>query len=378
MERRLFRSILLLITYTVLLILFIVKFDAVVGGVGSLFTALRPLLIGFAIAFVLHKPCNFFTRHYAAWLGPRHEKLARPLAVLTSYVIFLGLFAALLSLVIPQLVSSMRTFASNLNSYGTNLQTLYDKVVSALDLNSLASVDLSGISSTLNNFLANALSTVTSALPQLLSVTGNLLSGAVTLVLAVVFSIYMLGGSKKLVDQCRRLVKTYLPRRAAGVVLDVGRVTADTFTNFVTGQLIEACILGCLCFVGMTLFRFDYAPLIAVIIGVSALIPVAGAYLGAITSALLLVMINPLEALWFLIFLVVLQQLEGNLIYPRVVGTSIGLPGLWVLAAVTVGGGLFGFIGMLIGVPVTAVLYTLLRRDFHARTAPPQPPEPPK
>ena len=133
--------------------------------------------------------------------------------------------------------------------------------------------------------------------------------------------------------------------------------------------MTEAFILGGLCFLGMCIFRFDYAPLIAVIIGVSALIPVAGAYLGAGISAVLLVMIDPMQAVWFLVFLVTLQQLEGNIIYPRVVGTSMGLPGIWVLAAVTVGGALLGLAGIVVSVPITAVLYTLLKRDLRTRIA---------
>ena len=171
----------------------------------------------------------------------------------------------------------------------------------------------------------------------------------------------------RLLSQCRHLVQAYLPQRMSRVVFDVCQLTADTFTKFVSGQLIEACILGVLCFLGMTVLHLSYAPLIGVIVGVSALIPVAGAYLGAILSALLLLMVSPIQALTFLIFLVILQQVEGNLIYPRVVGTSVGLPGIWVLAAVTVGGGLFGFLGMLVGVPTASVLYTLLRRDVHRR-----------
>ena len=130
---------------------------------------------------------------------------------------------------------------------------------------------------------------------------------------------------------------------------------------------MEACILGGLCFIGMCIFRFDYAPLISVIIGVSALIPIAGAYLGAGVAVLLLVMIRPMEAFWFLVFLVTLQQLEGNLIYPRVVGTTMGLPGIWVLAAVTVGGSLLGLAGMVVSVPIAAVAYTLLKNDLRSR-----------
>ena len=197
--------------------------------------------------------------------------------------------------------------------------------------------------------------------------TGNIISMFVTLVLAVVFSIYMLAGKEKLLSQGRRLLRAYLPERWADRVSDVIQLTADIFSSFVSGQLIEACILGGLCALGTLFIQPDYAALIGVIIGVSALIPVAGAYIGAILSAFLLVMVNPVRALIFLIFLAVLQQIEGNVIYPRVVGTSIGLPGIWVLAAVTVGGGLFGLLGVLLSVPVASVVYALIKRDVRRR-----------
>ena len=151
------------------------------------------------------------------------------------------------------------------------------------------------------------------------------------------------------------------------MVLEVTALTAGTFSKFVTGQITEACILGGLTFAGMVLLRLDYPLLIAVLIGVSALVPIVGAYVGAFTSALLLAMIDPMKAVIFLLFLVCLQQFEGNVIYPRVVGTSLGLPGIWVLAAVTIGGGLFSFLGMLLSVPVASILYTLLRQDVHRR-----------
>ena len=184
----------------------------------------------------------------------------------------------------------------------------------------------------------------------------------------------MLSGQEKLLRQCRRVFRAYVPARIAGPVGDVVRLTADTFTRFVTGQLIEACIIGGLTAVGMLFIQADYAPLIGVIVGASAIIPVAGAYVGAIVSALLLLVVSPLKALIFLIFLVILQQFEGNVIYPKVVGTSIGLPGLWVLAAVTVGAGIGGLLGVLLSVPIASILYTLLRRDVHKRLDGPKQP----
>ena len=370
MDKKLFKHLILLITYAVVLVVVIVKIDTVAGWLSAILSAFQPLFIGFAVAFVLNRPCNFFARLYEGHLPGRTRQAARPLAVVTAYVILLAILAVLISLVVPELINSLQTFVNNMGTYAANLQGLYDWVVQTLDLEALADLNLSAIiNDTLNKVLSGVLDALTTTVPHLISMTGVVVSAVVTGVLALVFSIYMLIGGPRLTAQCRRLAITYLPGRVADPLLSVTRQTADTFTRYVSGQLTEACILGVLCFLGMCLFQFDYAPLISVIIGVSALIPVAGAYIGAAVAVLLLVMIEPMQAVWFLIFLVVLQQLEGNIIYPRVVGTSLGLPGIWVLAAVTVGSSLLGFVGLVISVPVTAVLYTLLKGDLARRGA---------
>ena len=368
MDKKLFKHLILLITYAVVLVVVIVKIDTVAGWLSAILSAFQPLFIGFAVAFVLNRPCNFFARLYEGHLPGRTRQAARPLAVVTAYVILLAILAVLISLVVPELINSLQTFVNNMGTYAANLQGLYDWVVQTLDLEALADLNLSAIiNDTLNKVLSGVLDALTTTVPHLISMTGVVVSAVVTGVLALVFAIYMLIGGPRLTAQCRRLAITYLPGRVADPLLSVTRLTADTFTRYVSGQLTEACILGVLCFLGMCLFQFDYAPLISVIIGVSALIPVAGAYIGAAVAVLLLVMIEPMQAVWFLIFLVVLQQLEGNIIYPRVVGTSLGLPGIWVLAAVTVGSSLLGFVGLVISVPVTAVLYTLLKGDLARR-----------
>lgn len=381
MEKKLFRSLILLITYAVVLVAVIVKLDAVGGWLSGVLAAFQPLIAGLVIAFILDRPCNFFARQYAKLLPGRAGRAARPLAVVTAYLAVILFIAVLVALVVPELTHSIEMFIGNIGTYAANFQDLYDWVVAKLDLEQLASLDLSsGISDTLKDLLTGALDTLTNTLPHLVTMTSVVVSGVVTGVLALVFSIYMLSGAPRLTAQCRRLVKAYLPPRLSTPLLSVAHLTVDTFSKYVNGQLVEACILGGLCFAGMCVFRFDYAPLISVIIGVSALIPIAGAYLGAGVAVLLLVMIRPLEALWFLVFLVTLQQLEGNLIYPRVVGTTMGLPGIWVLAAVTVGGSLLGLAGMVVSVPIAAVLYTLLKNDLRARLSaqgtPPAPEEP--
>ncbi len=368
MDNRLFHKLLLLITYAVALVVVIVKIDVILDWGSGVLVAFRPIFIGFAMAFILNRPCNFFVRVYTRGLGEKWERLARPLAVTTAYVILFALVGILISLVVPELTRSIQRFVGNMNVYAGNLQDIFEFVVEKLSLDSLADLNLSNkISEILGNALDQVLATLTGTVPHLISATSTLVSAFVTGVISFVFSVYMLSSGPKLTAQCRRLVIVYLPESISRPLLEITRLTADTFTKYISGQLTEACILGSLCFLGMVLFRFDYAPLISVIIGVSALIPVAGAYIGAVLAALLLAMISPVKAFWFLIYLSVLQQLEGNLIYPRVVGTSLGLPGVWVLAAVTVGGSLLGFVGLVISVPITAVVYTVLKYDLRRR-----------
>ena len=368
MDKKLFKSILLIITYAVVLVVVLARLNVIGGAVMWALGLIKPLLIGFAIAFVLNRPCHFFNRLYLRGLGEKNRKVCRALAVVSSYVALLVVASAIFAFVLPKLVQSIQTFVGNLSGYLSNLQSGYNEIMGQLNMEA-ENIDLSGLDEKLSQAFDYVLSFLSDLGPQLLQFTSGLVSAVVTGFLAVVFSIYMLSGQEKLLGQCRRVFRAYVPARIAGPIGDVVRLTGDTFTRFVTGQLIEACILGGLCACGMLFIQADYAPLIGVIVGTSALVPVAGAYVGAVISALLLLVVSPLKALIFLIFLLILQQFEGNVIYPKVVGTTIGLPGLWVLAAVTVGGGVGGLLGVLLSVPIASVLYTLLRRDVRRRLA---------
>ncbi len=371
MDKKLFKSIILIITYAVLLVIILARLDVVFFGIGTVLSVFQPLIVGFCLAFVLNRPCQFFFRLYSRGLDKTPARgAARPLAVLTAYLALILIVAAVFSFVLPKLVESIQTFVLNLGGYITNAQDSINKLLAYLNLD-MEQLDLSNLNATLKDLLNNALRFLSNLGPRLVEFTTSLVSILVTGVLALVFSIYMLSGRDKLLGQCRRLLKAYVPAKAAGPISQVVSLTAATFTKFVTGQCIEACILGGLCSLGMLFIQPDYAPLIGVTVGAAALIPVAGAYIGAIVSAILLLMVSPLKALIFLIFLIILQQVEGNVIYPRVVGTSLGLPGIWVLAAVTVGGSLLGLVGVLISVPIASVLYTLLRWDIHKRLGPP-------
>lgn len=373
MDRKLFRSILWIITYAVLLVLFIVQFNELRALAGTVLGIFQPLFIGFAIAFVLNRPCHMLAALYDRALGnTRAKKLSRPLAVGTSYLILLVLIVAFFAIVLPKLVESITLFVNSINGYLANLQTWLTPL---LDLLNLESFNLSNLSEWIRAALNGVLNTLTTAVPQIISTAMAVVSIVVTAFLSIIFSIYMLSGKEKLLSQCRRILLAYVPKRVNSVVLEVLRLTADTFTAFVTGQLLEACILGGLTTVGMLFIQADYAPLVGIIVGVTALVPMIGAFVGGALSAILLLMVSPIKALIFLIFILCLQQFEGNVIYPKVVGSSIGLPAIWVLTAVTVGGGLLDFVGILISVPIASVFYTLLRRDVHKRLGEPAPKE---
>ena len=202
-----------------------------------------------------------------------------------------------------------------------------------------------------------------------ISVVGSVVGGVVNFFIGMIFGVYILVNKERLSSQAKRILRAYLKEKTVREIGRVIRTADDTFSSFIIGQCTEAVILGTLCALGMLVFDFPYAVMIGSFIGVTALIPIVGAYLGAGLGAFMILTVDPLKALLFLIFIVVLQQLEGNLIYPRVVGSSIGLPGMWVLAAVTVGGGLMGIGGMLLGVPLTATAYKLLRSDVNDRNA---------
>lgn len=365
MDKKLFRSLVALITYAVLLILFIIRFDEARSWFGALMGVLQPLFIGFAIAFVLNRPTQLFYGLYSKALGKgKSDGAAKGLAVATAYVVLVVLIITFFSIVLPKLVESIQLAIASIGHYAKNVPDWVNWALSKLNLESL---DFSKFADIIKSTLTAAMNTLTTALPQVVNFAGNLISIVVTSFLSIIFSIYMLSGKDTLLSQCRRVLQAYAPKKAAAWITDVLHLTGSTFTAFVTGQLIEACILGGLCTVGMLFIMPDYAPLIGVIIGASALIPMVGAFLGGGISAMLLVMVDPIRTVVFLIFLLVLQQLEGNIIYPRVVGSNIGLPAIWVLTAVTVGGGILGFVGILVSVPIASVVYTLLKRDVHKR-----------
>lgn len=358
-----------------LLILCIKYSDSILGFAGFLWSLFTPLILGCVIAYILNilvtrierLPC--FSRD-----GALLRKIRRPVSILGALAAILAIGVLVILIVIPQLVQAIGVIAKEIPAVVSEISvwlSSFDKDWSQLQkfLESL-NVNWPQILQKATSYLTNGLSSVFSSTMYIVSTISSI---AVTAVVALIFSIYILSGREKLFCQFQTLARTYLSENFYNGMCVVLKTAHDTFTKFIVGQCTEAVILGTLCTIGMLVFRFPYATMVGTLIGATALLPVVGAYLGAAVGAFMIFTIDPLKALGFLIFIAILQQLEGNLIYPRVVGSSVGLPGIWVLAAVTVGGGLGGIIGMLLAVPVTATLYKLIQKDVQKRKAALQP-----
>ena len=363
MDKKTLKTYLLLISFTIGLVLVVVHFETILGGIGVFLRLLTPLFIGVVIAFVLNRPYEWLNRLYRekCRLKPRAAQI---LAVVTVYLLAFGILTLLVCMVVPELIRNLQLFAASVNQYLLEAQAMLNGFTETFGL---PPVDLSDFINTVSQYLGTLSSFINEMIPQIVEVTGGFISGVVTAFISIILSVYLLSGKDRLLMQLRRTLKVYLPNRAHAFFGRLYRIVAQVFGDYVAGQCKEAVILGVLCFIGMSLLRLDYAALISTVIAVTALIPMLGAYIGGAVGVVLLLFISPVKALIFLVFLIVLQQVEGNVIYPKVVGRKIGLPGLWVLLGITVGGGLFGIWGMLLAVPVTSVIYQVLKKDVKKR-----------
>lgn len=357
---------------TVAALLFVIHYwDAFADFVGLAIGAAFPLIVGCVIAYIVNIVMSAFERMYPKTKRKIVTAIKRPLCMLLAYAAVILVVVLVVYMIIPELVECVQLLIDKLPGA---IETAYNWLDARFDMSYLMSegssyiqngnIDWQGIIEKAGSILMTG---VGGAMGSIFSIVTSVFSWIVTLVVAIVFSIYLLLGKEQIGRQFTRLMESYLHSRIAHRVQYVVKVVDSSFHSFIVGQCVEAVVLGCLCIIGMLIFRFPYATMIGCLVGFTALIPVAGAYIGAAVGAFMIFTVEPLQALFFVIFLVVLQQLEGNLIYPRVVGASIGLPGVWVLAAVTIGGGVLGVGGMLLGVPLAAAVYQLLRNDVARR-----------
>ncbi len=363
------------ITFTVFLIFIFFQFENFSVIISTISNAFAPFFAGLVLAFILNTFVKGIDQFVFKGINRRCEngkiwnKIKKPITLVMAYLLASVALGFIFFLIIPELTISIQSFiqsaSETLPGYLESFFVWLDNTLKSLNLN----IDIYEIQNTLLNtfnwtgLLTDITSAATDILASVLAATFNIVSIVFSIVMSLIYSVYFLADKDNLTFSFKKALYAYIPKKAADKVSLFLAVANNTFSNYVRGQLTECLILGSLCFIGMTIIGLNYALLISAILAVTALVPVFGAYIGASIGAFLLLLVNPMDALWFLIFVVILQQFEGNIIFPRVVGSSIGLPGLWTLTAVLVFGSMFGILGILIGTPTTAVVYTLLRHN---------------
>ena len=334
--------------------------------------AATPLLVGCGMAYVINILMSFYEKWYDKLFRVEIAlKIKRIVCLILAFLSLFGIVALIVNLVLPELINCLASFIRLIPGA---LQTVVDIIGEERILNMFPELqngfDFSNISTQVEQLIKTVIGGVGGAVDSIVSAVSSMVSVVVNVVIGLIFSLYVLLDKESLGKRCKRMISTYLSKPADRIFYVVD-VLDESFHSFIVGQCIEAVVLGVLCIVGMSLLRFPYAVMIGVFIGFTALIPIAGAYIGAAVGAVMILTVSPFQAVQFLIFIVILQQLEGNLIYPRVVGQTIGLPGIWVLTAITIGGGVLGVGGMLLAVPLFAAGYRLLREDLARRTPAP-------
>ena len=342
---------------------------ALLGTVRGVISAASPLITGCIIAYVL----NILLERIEILYFPGTKsglliKSRRPVCILLSLLVLLLILFLVSRLVVPELRSSIRLITAEVPALVEQVGKLaVDSQVSLPALEELAALQGLDLQEIIKKTLNMVAMGAGSLFNSIFSVLAGVFGALTQFLIGGIFAIYLLSGKERLGEQAKRLAKAYLTPDFKDTLFYVCGVLNDTFKSFIIGQCMEAVIIGVLCAAGMFVFRMPYAVMTGTVVGVTALFPVVGAYIGAVVGAFMVFTVNPLQALFFILFLIVLQQLEGNLIYPKVVGSSIGLPGIWVLAAVTVGGSLMGISGMLVGVPLAAAVYRLTGADVRER-----------
>ena len=357
------------------IIILVVMYSAKLGKLALLFVDITmPFIVGAAIAFMINIPMKAIeNKLLGKWKGKAADKFKRVVSMLLAIVLVLGIVAIVIVTVLPQLISTVKEIiilvpeAFN-RAYNWVLKTFQDnpKIMKYLKEIDPKSIDWTGMLSGVVDFVKNQFGNVLSGAA---SIIGSIANGFLNGIISVIFAVYVLDQKEKILSQCERIARAYLKEKKYNFLKKTVKLLSVNFHNFITGQCLEASILGLMFVVVMTILKLPYPVLAGVLIGFTALIPIAGAFIGCAICALLILMVSPVKMLAFIITFLVLQQIEGNFIYPRVVGGSVGLPSLWVLMAVSVGGSLMGVIGMLIFIPIFSTIYMLLREDVNKRNA---------
>lgn len=354
------RQVLAIITYTIVLIWFMLHLDDVWNVLQQVFSLLSPFIIGLVLAFLFQQPLQFFLKKLPDRLG----NMKTVCAVLLSLFTIVGALTFIGWIVIPLLIENATMLAEAFPGYIESAIRLFDDLMSR---NIIPSDIVQQIEVYIHELETILVDVLKNGLPKVIDIASSLASSVANVVMGIVIAIYLTISKTKLLQQLDRFVYAFCSQKVYQNLKKVGTLTNKTFSSFVSGQLLESLIIGILCYIGCLILRFPYAPIISVIIGCTNIIPVFGAIMGVVIGALLIALVDPFQGVIFIVFGILLQQLESNLIYPRVVGNTVGLSGLWVLMSISIGGGLFGALGMLLGLPIFSIVYTLLKEEMHRR-----------
>lgn len=361
-----------LIVFTIVILIGLWNYKLVLDFCGFVLGILFPFLLGGAIAFGLNVPLCFFEHHLfkrdKVKSNPAAQRVARPVSLVITLLAVISVIVLVLFVVIPELGSTFVSLGSSINAFIPKLLDSVEKLFynNKEIMNLIGNLDMNW-DKIMNSVISFFRSGAGTLLDSTFSVAKSIVSSLTTFFIAFVFASYILLQKEKLRVQVHKILYAYLPKKKAENILAICSLTYKTFSNFLTGQCVEALILGCMFFVTMIIIRLPYALLVGVLIAFTALIPIFGAFIGCIVGAFLILMVDPMKAVIFVIMFLILQQIEGNFIYPKVVGNSVGLPSIWVLAAVSIGGSLWGVVGMLIFIPLVSVVYTIFRGDVYRR-----------
>ncbi|MBQ6887331.1 MAG: AI-2E family transporter [Lachnospiraceae bacterium] len=372
LDKQTMRNIRSIILFIAVVFLIVINIKEAYSVIAFLVSIVSPFVWGGAIAFVLNIPLNGIEKRFLKnWKGKYADKFKRPLSIVLSIVFIVCIIVFVIMTVLPQLARTIMELVNKLPIFFQDviveLEKLFasnQEIIEYLEQFDVSGLDWKSIFGSTVDFLKNGMGDM---LTSTMLVTSSIIGGVANIFIGFIFSIYVLTQKEKLGNQGERILRAYLPQRIYNVIMRVLKLLSHNFSSFISGQCMEAVILGSMFIIVLTLFQIPYALLIGVLIGFTSLIPIVGAFIGCGVGAFLILVDSPMQALIFVIIFLVLQQVEGNLIYPHVVGGSVGLPSIWVLAAVTVGGSLMGVMGMLLFIPLVSTAYTLLRDNVNAR-----------
>lgn len=349
------KNILIILSYAALLVLGVIYFESIFQYLGELLNIIQPFIIGFILAFIFNIPMKFFEKKLAI----QNKKKRRVVSAILSVLLILLVLLLVVMVVVPQVIENVRTLIDNLPSIFAQAEKWLNYVFEEIRL----SPDLlDKINEFQTRFAQTFISTLTAWAPNIASGVSHITTSVINIFMGFVMAIYMIFSKDKLIRQVKKFVHALFNDQHYQYISEVVKLTGTTFENFLAGQLTESIIIGVLCYIGCMILDIPYASIAAIVIGFTNIIPYFGPIIGAVISSALILFVSPVKALIFLVFSTLLQQFESNLIYPHVVGNSVGLSALWVLFAVSVGGGLFGIPGMVFGLPTFSVIYELLRR----------------